>query len=103
MGKFDHVPRMPQNKWWCSHHWAPYVDRGDANLGNRACEMLTHEVVLLADFTTEFSRVSHDHPREKRNWIAEKAVENIYKRTGRPMCCLVGDAAMERICQLTTR
>src|SRR3569833_2708585 len=103
--QFKHVPREPASCWWCHHHWAPYVAKGDENLGQRACDGLTLALTRLPDFTVEYNRVMREfspHGERTQNWLATKTVEELFRRTGKPMCCLVGDAEMDRIQRGTT-
>jgi hypothetical protein len=100
---WSHVPRTPLNRWWCAHHWAPYVARGDEALGQRACAALTRTTTLTPLFQTEYGKLMREKNAPSSNALANAAIEKLYERHKKAMCCIMGDANMEIIRQRTTR
>lgn len=82
------------NNWWCTHHWEPY--QVNAKAGESACSRLSAHVLTRKDFQKAVAQV-----QRKYKFTLERArvvvITDWVKRNQRPVCCLLGDATMNRI------
>lgn len=82
------------NLWWCTHHWQPYEHDKDA--AKRASHSMAEVLTAKADFARAVEQRQVRY-KVSVSRAARAVIEDWVGRTDKPVCCLLGDKAMEDV------
>lgn len=88
------LDRALLSPWWCSHHWQPYASDKDA--AERAADAMAHALMQKPDLARAVQNRQEKYSVGVSR-AARAVIEDWVGRTDKPVCCLLGDEAMERI------
>lgn len=89
-------PRVKLNDQWCEFHWAPYRDESPRPNGILAAMALMREVIKLQSFTESVDRKKKLYGIS-RSEAANMTMEDMVRSEKKSLCCILGDAVMDRI------